>query len=31
MMHSGHAEIIEWFDYGGEPYHFSILTEAFGR
>jgi len=24
----GYAEIIEWFDYGGEPYHFSILTEG---
>lgn len=24
----GYAEITEWFDYGGEPYHFSILTEG---
>lgn len=23
----GNAEIEEWFDYGGEPYHFRILTE----
>lgn len=24
----GHGEVVEWFDYGGGPYHFCIQTDA---